>query len=127
MLRVFKTRNFAKWARKEKISDYSVLTAVTEMQRGLVDADLGGGLIKKRIARLGFGKRRSYRSLIAFRTDKRVVFLFGFAKKDRENLDEAEKVIYKKLADHYLKLSDEEIEILLTAKELLEVQDEKNR
>ena len=54
-MRVFKIRSLARFARKERISDQSLIKAIERAERGIVDADLGGELIKQRVARAGFG------------------------------------------------------------------------
>ena len=83
-MRAFKTKWFTRLARREGIADESLRDAIARAERGLIDADLGGGLIKQRIARLGSGRSGGYRILIAYRAKDRVVFFFGFAKKDQE-------------------------------------------
>ena len=85
-MRVFKTRGFARFARQEMISDEALARAIRQAEAGLVDADLGSGLIKLRLARPGSGKRGGYRTLIAYQAKSRAVFLFGFAKNERENI-----------------------------------------
>jgi hypothetical protein len=85
-LRVFKTKLFAKFARGERIADETLSDAIDEAGRGLVAADLGGGVIKQRVARPGQGKRGGYRVLIAFRSDDLAVFMFGFAKNETDNI-----------------------------------------
>jgi hypothetical protein len=80
---VFKNGWFAKFARKERISDRSLCEAVARVEAGLIDADLGGGLIKQRVARPGAGESGGYRTLIFFRIETRAVFAFGFAKTTR--------------------------------------------
>ena len=82
-MRIFKTKALARFTKKEGIADEALVAAVESAKRGLIDADLGGGLIKQRVARSGQGKRGGFRMLIAFRTDL-AVFLFGFAKNERE-------------------------------------------
>lgn len=67
MTRIFKTKNFQRWMKRERIPDRVLCNAIDEIKQGLVDVDLGGGLIKKRVARQGAGKRGGYRTLIAFR------------------------------------------------------------
>jgi len=89
-LRVYKARLFAKFARRERIADRALIEAIERARRGLVDADLGGGVIKQRVARAGQGRSGGYRTLIAVRFGTRAVFLFGFAKSDRGDIDEAE-------------------------------------
>ena len=92
-MRVFKIRWFARFARGERIDDKSLSEAIARASRGLVDADLGGGLIKQRVARQGRGRSGGYRMIIAFRMRKRAVFLYGFAKNERGNIgpDEARR------------------------------------
>ncbi len=85
-MRVFKTREFARFARRESIGDERLCEFVERAQRGLVDADLGGGLVKQRIAREGKGRRGGYRTLLAFRAGNRTAFLYGFAKNERDNI-----------------------------------------
>jgi hypothetical protein len=77
---IFKTKALARFAKRERISDASLTVAIENAERGLVDADLGGGVIKQRVARLGQGKSGGYRMLIGFRSKRMAVFLFGFAK-----------------------------------------------
>jgi hypothetical protein len=82
-VRVFVTKSFRRFQRKERIADAALCEAVRRAARGLVDADLGGGLIKQRVSRPGEGRRGGFRTVIAYRVDDRAVFLFGFAKKIR--------------------------------------------
>ena len=77
--RIYKNRWFAKFASREGISDVMLVAAVNQANNGLIDADLGGGVIKQRVAREGGGKSGGYRTLIFFRQDERAVFAFGFA------------------------------------------------
>jgi hypothetical protein len=72
--------------------------AIQRAERGLIDADLGGGLIKQRVARAGQGKSGGYRMMIAYRTGDRAVFLLGFAKNERDNVSEDEMAAMRKLA-----------------------------
>jgi len=86
-LRIFKTRTLAKFARQNGIGDASLITAVERAMHGLIDADLGGHIIKQRVARPGQGRRGGFRMLIGIRPD-RAIFLFGFAKNEREDIDD---------------------------------------
>lgn len=124
-MRIFKHCNFSKWAKNQKITDEALQNAITELTNGLFEANLGGGLYKKRIARRGYGKRGGYRTLIAFKQNDRAVFIFGFAKNERENIDDAEKEILKTLADRYLNASIETINNLIITNEIIEVKNEK--
>ena len=89
--RVLKTRWFERFARKQKIRDTVLTDAVARAEKGQVDANLGSGVIKQRIARQGHGKSGGYRTIIFFRRRERAVFAYGFAKSDRENVDADEE------------------------------------
>jgi hypothetical protein len=119
-VRIYKLKAFARFQRKERISDASLLKAVRSAEEGLVDADLGGGLIKQRIARAGQGKSGGYRTVIAFRRGERAVFLFGFAKNERSNIDDDELDEFRRLAHVYLHLSANKIAALIENNELME-------
>jgi hypothetical protein len=112
-VRVFKTKWFGRFARKERLSDQKLAEAVREVEAGLHDGDLGGGLIKKRIARAGEGKRGGYRVLIVYRKGTRAVFVYGFAKSDKSDLSPVELQEYQKAAQVYLRLSEADIGITL--------------
>ena len=86
-MRIFKTKPFARFVRRERIVDHSLWEAVERAGKGLIDADLGGGVIKQRVARQGQGRSGGYRTLIAYRSGDIAVFLFGFSKSERENID----------------------------------------
>ena len=97
-MRVFKTKWFSRWARKQGVDDAALLTAVAEMAAGLVDADLGGHVVKKRIPLQGRGKRGGARCIIAYRTDHHTFFMYGFAKSERDNIDAEELEAFRILA-----------------------------
>lgn len=101
------------------------MAAVEEMQRGLVDADLGGGLLKKRIARPGAGKRGGYRTLLAGNRRDRWVFLFGFGKNELDNIGEDDEWDYRKLAGIYLGKRENDIAQLIHEGELQEIRNGK--
>jgi hypothetical protein len=107
---IYKTRWFDRWARKQDLDDLSLCKAVDEMLAGLYDADLGGGLFKKRIARPGQGKRSGFRTLIATNQGDRWFFVFGFPKNERSNIDKDEEEALKKLASELLSLNPEDLE-----------------
>jgi len=104
---------FGRFARKEGIRDQKLADAIREIEKGLHDGDLGGGLIKKRVARAGEGKRGGYRAIIVYRKRTRAVFLYGFAKSEKENLDPVELREYQKLAQVYLRLRETDIDKVL--------------
>ena len=82
----YQTKGFGRFSRKAKISGADLLDAIDRAHRGLIDADLGGGLIKQRIARPGQGKRGGHRGIVAYREGALAVFLFGFSKNEVENI-----------------------------------------
>lgn len=86
MRRIFKTRYFNRWLRKTELTDESLCKAVAEMERGLVDADLGGGVVKKRVALAGRGKRGGARTLVVTNRGDRWFFVYGFEKSVRANI-----------------------------------------
>lgn len=85
-MRLFKTKWFMRYARQEQIDDHSLLEAIERAERGLVDADLGGGIIKQRVARTGQGRSGGFRLLVGYRSGNIAVFLYGFAKNERDNI-----------------------------------------
>lgn len=120
-MRVFKTKWFARFARKEDISDQKLIDAAREAEKGLNDGDLGGGLIKKRVARPGDGKRGGYKTIIVYRAGDRTVFVYGFPKSAKANLNAAELDAYQRLAHIYLGFSAAGIAKALSEGELEEV------
>jgi hypothetical protein len=101
-MRIFKTRWFARFTRQERIADASLLDAIARAERGLIDADLGGNLIKQRVARQGQGRSGGYRVIIAYKARDRAFFLLGFAKSERENITPDELIHLRNLANNWL-------------------------
>jgi hypothetical protein len=118
---IYKTRHFNRWARKADLPDQALYRAVVEIRQGLVDADLGGGLIKKRIALPGHGKRGSTRTLLATNRNDRWVFVFGFEKNERANISDNELEALKHLADDLLALTEIQITEAVNKGSLMEV------
>lgn len=119
--RIFLTHWFRKFTRKERLSDAVLCEAIDRAEQGSVDAELGGGLIKQRVARSGQGRSGGYRTLIAWREEDRAVFLYGFAKSDRDNLEPAELAQYVKLAGEVLAMTETQIAALIESKRWHEV------
>jgi hypothetical protein len=109
-MQVFKTRWLARFARHERITDQSLLEAIARAERGLIDADLGGGLIKQRVARKGQGRSGGYRAIVAYRMKDRAVFLYAFAKNDRGNIDQSELAELRKLGANWLNATPQMID-----------------
>ena len=121
MMRVFKTKEFWRFGRRERISDRMLCDAVARAERGLIDADLGGGLIKQRVARQGQGRSGGFRTLLGYRTHARSVFLYGFAKSERGNIDPDEAVLWRQVAVAALATSTIALEAALETGEMIEV------
>jgi hypothetical protein len=128
-VRIFKSRWFQRFARKEGITDSALVEAVARAEKGQIDADLGGGVIKQRIGRPGQGKSKGYRTIIFFRRDDiagttRAFFVYGFAKSQRANLDEYEEEQFKEAAKHVLALAEKQLEVRLMRGDFVEVKRE---
>ena len=120
-MRVLKSTWFQRFSRKERITDTALCEAVAQATRGMIDADLGGGLIKQRIARPGAGKSGGYRTLILFRAGTRAIFAFGFAKNDMDNVGGPDLADLKKAAKVILALPEAGIDELVAAGTFVEV------
>jgi hypothetical protein len=120
-VRVLKTHTFARFARQESMPDGSLANAIREAERGLIAAQLGGRLIKLRIARSGGGKSGGYRTIIAYSAGRRAVFLFGFAKNQRDNLTSVQFADLKMVGDDLLALTERQINEAVAAGRLQEV------
>jgi hypothetical protein len=92
----------------------------------LLDADLGGGIIKQRVARPGAGKRGGYRAIIAYVHGHRAVFLLGFAKSARDNIAPDQLADLKEAASELLALSNGEVAQRLDARTLEEADYDEN-
>ncbi|EAQ4377984.1 type II toxin-antitoxin system RelE/ParE family toxin [Salmonella enterica subsp. enterica serovar Javiana] len=123
-MRIFKNAWFERFARKQRITDRVLHDAIERAEKGLIDADLGGGVIKQRVARQGQGKSGGYRTIVLYKTTERAFFIYGFSKSDRENIDQAEETEFKKAACHILSLTEEQIMLLIDKGQLTEVFDE---
>ncbi|MGA3371410.1 MAG: type II toxin-antitoxin system RelE/ParE family toxin [Terracidiphilus sp.] len=108
-LSVYKNKSFARFAKRARIPDADLWRAARLVNEGQIDADLGGGVIKQRIARAGEGKSGGSRSIILFKKDERAVFIYGFEKKDITNIGQSDLVAFRKLAEVILSCTDAEI------------------
>lgn len=121
-MRVFKTSDFDDWADDEGLTDEALMSAVKEMEQGLIDANLGGHVYKKRVPIRGRGKRGSLRTLLAFRQDDKAIFMYGFAKNKRANIKDNELKALKLLAKELLGYTDRGLDRAMNAGELIEVE-----
>lgn len=120
-MRVFKVRAFSRCAHDEQIDDEALLKAVNEIRNGLVDAKLGGGVIKKRVAAASHGKRGGARVIVAFQSDRHIFFMYMFLKKEQDNIDKKELKALKQYAQYLLNLDDLHISAMIKSKDLFEI------
>lgn len=120
-MQVFKTKTFARFARKAHLEDAALCEAIANAERGLIDADLGGNVIKQRVARQGQGKSGGFRVMIVYRRGARAFFIHGFAKSQRANIARDELAALKELASEMLAYDDEEIARAIASGPLMEV------
>lgn len=123
-MRIFKTRDFNEWAEDEGLTDAMLRAAIEEMEQGLVEANLGGNVYKKRIAIRGRGKRSSLRTLIAYKQGDLAFFVYGFAKNARANINARELKALKVLAKEMLGYTARGLESAINENELIEVTEE---
>ena len=123
-MRVFKTKWVGRFVRREKIRDADLAEAVRRAGRGLIDADLGGGLIKQRVARAGQGRSGGYRMVLAYRYGHRAVFLYGFAKSERENIENDELQTLREIGAAWLAADAQKIARAIKENALQEVHDD---
>lgn len=125
-MRIFKNKDFNKWAAKEGIDDSALVNAVDEMERGLINADLGGHVFKKRVGIEGRGKSGGVRTLLAYKLNDKAFFIFGFAKNARSNISTKELKALKLYAKELLGYGDRKLEQAKANDVLIELEVEDN-
>lgn len=115
------TKGFAKFARKNKISDGNLCDAVKRLAGGKIDAELGSGLFKQRVARAGAGRSGGYRTIIVYQIESVAFFVHGYAKNDVANIDLVQLEQLKKLAGILLRLDIPALEYAVAEGGLKEV------
>jgi hypothetical protein len=123
-MRLILTAHFSRFVRKNEISAPDLWGVVRSIQSGLIDADLGGGVLKLRFARKGEGKSGGYRFLIAYQRSRRTAFLVGYAKSEQANISQQELTALKKLSADILGLSDARLTELVRSGKLFEVMED---
>lgn len=108
-MRLFETKWFVRYAKRAGLDDHSLCDAIHRAEQGLVAADLGGGLIKQRVARAGKGRSGGFRLLIAYRSGKRAVFLYGFAKNEQDNIEADELETLRDIGAAWLKAKEDRL------------------
>lgn len=120
-MRIFKTRWLGRFAKRERVTDTSLREAIDRAERGIIDADLGGGLIKQRVARPGQGRSGGYRMIVVYRTTDRAIFLYGFAKNERENIAPDELDDLRLIAADFLAADDAGFDRMVVEEDLQEI------
>ncbi len=112
-MRIFKTKIFTRWANKEHLKDSALISAVEEVQNGLVDANYGGNVFKKRIGINNQGKSGSVRTIVGFKSNNKTFFLYAFKKGTKSNITNEEKKALKEVAKDYVTLTDKKLNIAI--------------
>ena len=121
-IQVLVTKPFSRWMRKSQVTNTDILGAAQEMVEGLIDANLGGHLVKKRVALRGRGKSAGARTIVATKFEQRWIFLFGFEKNERSNIDASELKVLQELASSLLGLDQQAIAVAINAGQLFQLQ-----
>jgi hypothetical protein len=124
MTTIYKIPYFSKWAAKEKVKDKELAKAIGEMDEGLVDANLGGHVYKKRVALANKGKSGGSRVIIAYKINDKAFLLYGFSKSEKSNIDSDDLKIFKSMAKEYLSYGESELKKAVKFKKLIEVKNE---
>lgn len=125
-MRIYRTKWVGRFARREKIKDGDLADAVSRAGRGLIDADLSGGIIKQRVARAGQGRSGGFRMLLAYQDGHRAVFLYGFAKSERENIANDELQTLREIGAAWLAADARQIARAIEENALQEVADDED-
>lgn len=121
IMKLHMAKAFEKWRRKERLTDADLCDALREMDSGLIDAQLGSSLVKKRMARSGGGKSGGHRTIVMYRSGERAVFLYGFPKNAKGNLSPKELEAYRELARIFAGFTDAQLAKLCATGEITEV------
>lgn len=120
-MNVYLSKVFARLAVRDGLTNAHICQAVDEMNNGLIDANLGAGLFKKRVAMPGQGKRGGWRTLLGFQAGKKAFFLYLFSKNSRDNIEDDELKALKRMTKYYFSMRPDEIKKALKCGELTEV------
>ena len=121
-MQIYKTKGFARFARRQSIDDESLCEAIERAERGLIDADLGVGVIKQRAPRAGQGRSGGFRTIVLYRTETRAVFVDGFAKSEHDNIDDDDLERFRELAVEFLGYDSMQVTELVEAGAWIEVE-----
>lgn len=120
-MHIYKTKWFVRYAKRERINDKILYEAIERAERGLIDADLGGFVIKQRVGREGQGRSKGYRVLIAYQAKTMAIFIYGFAKSDLDNLDDNELQSLREISRAWLNANNKKIKHSLENGSLQEI------
>lgn len=118
------TKWFKKWSKKVKLTNDDLLVAISDLEDGLSTIDLGSHLFKVRVKREHSGKSSGFRTIIVYQEGEKAIFLYGFGKNEKENIDKAELQYFKKLGNDLLALDSEELEESIEQKILFDLEGE---
>jgi hypothetical protein len=121
-VRIFKTKWVGRFVKRERISDSGLNEAIERAERGIIDANLGGGLIKQRVARPGQGRSGGFRMIVAYRTKDRAFFLYAFAKNERENIEDGELQTLRDIGNELLAHGDSALDEAVRNGKLQEIE-----
>jgi hypothetical protein len=124
-MRIFKNKDFHLWAEKQNLKDEALVKVVKEMEQGLYEANLGSYVYKKRVPLGSKGKSGGFRVIFAFKAHQTTVFMYGFSKKNKENITDKEKASLKALSKKYLTLREEQWDKAVQSGKFTEVSYEK--
>ena len=120
-MRIFKIKPFDEWMEEVGITDSCLVKAVLELDNGLYEANLGGNIYKKRVPLNNQGKSGGARTIVAFKTHDKSIFLYGYAKNKKSNITDKEEKALKKLAKFYFEFNNDQIKQVIKSGELIEV------
>jgi hypothetical protein len=118
------TKWFKKWSKKVKLTNDDLLGAISDLEDGLSTTDLGSHLFKVRVKREHSGKSSGFRTIIVYQENEKAIFLYGFGKNEKENIDKSELQYFKKLGDDLLALNSEQLEESIGQKILFDLEEE---
>ncbi len=118
------TKWFKKWSKKVKLTNDDLLEAISDLEDGLSTTDLGSHLFKVRVKREHSGKSSGFRTIIVYQENEKAIFLYGFGKNEKENIDKSELQYFKKLGDDLLALNSEQLEESIGQKILFDLEEE---
>ena len=116
------TKWFKKWSKKANLSNQNMLDAIKNLETGLSTADLGNHLYKVRIKRAHSGKSSGFRTIIVYKEKDRAIFLYGFGKNEKANIDKAELRYFKKLGNDLLVLTFDQLRQSIEQKILFDLE-----